>query len=215
MNAHAPKILVFLALAPLSLVAGCDQAVDGDLESLDRDAELAELAELDDAELVADEAKTVELDDLVDEEGKPLSSEIFVVGSSPEDQLRDEMTSEGDSPTLAELGHAIGIGPEDVPTHADDLASANDPSAALSLDYEGHYNYGGNMWSMSYDIIRGHSSCGAGRTRSFASAYAEGSGSCFVLGWYTFDPNDCRIRVRVNQPGWFEGGTCKMFVYDQ
>lgn len=57
------------------------------------------------------------------------------------------------------------------------------------------------MWSMSYDIIRGHSSCGAGRTRSFASAYAEGSGSCFVLGWYTFDPNDCRIRVRVNQPG--------------
>ncbi len=213
MNAHAPKTLLILALSPLWTVVGCDQAVGDDLELADRDAEL-DVLDVDDEFAVSD-AEYVELDDIVDEEGRPLTSEIVVVDSSPEAQLRDEMTTEGDAPTIAALGHAIGIGTDGIPTHADDLVSDDDPTAALALDYEGHYNYGGNFWAMSYDIIRGHSNCGAGRTRAFAHANAVGSGSCNVLGWFTFDPNDCRVRVRVNQPGWFAGGSCQMFVYDQ
>lgn len=216
MNAHAPKALLILALTPFSFTMGCDQPIGDGMEELDRDAEL----DLLDApeELAALPANDLDLDieDIVDEEGRPLTSEILVVNSSPEEQVGDELTAEeGDAPTLEALGHAIGIGPDDVPVHADELVSEDDPTAALALDYEGSSWFGNDMFGKSFDIIRGHSSCGAGRTRAFAHAYVEGSGSCYVVGWYTFDPNDCRIRVRINQPGWFASGTCKMFVYDQ
>lgn len=217
MTTHAPKtLLLALVLAPLSLSLGCDQPVGDDLDALERDAELAELAELEAAdELLAPGVGDLQLEDIVDEDGRPLTTEILVVASSPEQQVGDELTAEdGDAPTLEALGHAIGIGPEDVPVHADELVSQND-TAALALDYEGSFSFGGDMFGKSFDIIRGHSTCGAGKTRAFATAYVEGNGSCYVVGWYTYAPNDCRVRVRINQPGWFGGGVCKMFVYDQ
>lgn len=212
MNAHARKTLLLVTLAPLSLSLGCDQPVGDGLDEIDRDAALDELEAAE--SLAARPTDDLDVADLVDDEGRPLTTEILVVDSSPEQQVGDARVTEGDAPTLVALGHAIGIGPDDVPVHADELVAEDDPMLA-SLDYQDSYGFGGDLFGKSFDIIRGNPSCGAGKTRAFAHAYVEGNGSCYVLGWYTFDPNDCRIRVRINQPGWFGGGICKMFVYDQ
>lgn len=152
-------------------------------------------------------------EELAEQDEPPQSFEIVTLHSEDEGEEADGVAGESSPPDLETLTYVIGIGPDDVPVIGGDLVAEVDDAAAWGLAFEDQFAYGGNLWGMSYDIIRGPASCGAGKTRMFTHAQAEGQGSCYAVGWYTYDPADCRIRVRINQPGWFAGGACNMFVY--
>ncbi len=213
MTSHSHNTALCLtALTALLMAAGCDQPLDDGLDPIERSDEVDELDEVDGP----DDLSTEDGDALeTDEDGRPLSPEVRTLYSSPNEVLLEEQSEQAPEATLEDFGHAIGIGPDDIPVNADALALDDDPLAVFGLRWSGIHSFGGDFFGKSYDIIRGPSNCRAGHTRAFAHAYVEGSGSCYVSGWYTFDPTDCRVRVRVNQPGWFAGGQCRMFVYDQ
>ncbi|HEY8212330.1 MAG TPA: hypothetical protein VIG99_32830 [Myxococcaceae bacterium] len=101
---------------------------------------------------------------------------------------------------LASCGVEPGIEPEP-------LDSSQEPLYACSNTY----HHGGNLWEQSYTVTAG-CSCGPGYQRTNATAWNNGGGSCYVLGWASGDPNDCKAVVQIHDSGGFVWGDCYVTV---
>ncbi|HSN97794.1 MAG TPA: hypothetical protein VLS89_05830 [Candidatus Nanopelagicales bacterium] len=89
---------------------------------------------------------------------------------------------------------------------------APEASFGPELHYEGQFSYKGGWWGKSYDVVLGNW-CSPGYVRDSASAYRlSGKGYCSLMGWYSSDMTDCRIRVHVGVSA-FKKGTCAWQVY--
>jgi hypothetical protein len=80
------------------------------------------------------------------------------------------------------------------------------------LLFDGQFDYKGGTWGRSYDVVVGNM-CNTGYVRDYANAYKlSGGGHCGVVGWYSDDMMDCRVRVHVGVSS-FSSGTCAWQVY--
>jgi opacity protein-like surface antigen len=81
-----------------------------------------------------------------------------------------------------------------------------------SINWEGDYDLIGGLFGFRTDFVAGRG-CDDGFTRTdFDAVVYTGQGNCYVKGWLTKNPYDCRVIIHLGQAA-FRGGKCHVTVY--
>ena len=149
---------------------------------------------------------------------EPLSDELLRLTSEPaHDQIRlsrDGIVDATGAPRTREIVDALY---RDTRTgwfaSADRDVVATTEQALTTINSEHDLVCNGLFGGDCGDIIRGYS-CGGTRLGydAYSIAPTNGPGSCYVAGWASGDPGDCRVVVHVATQ-WFGKMTCHAIVY--
>jgi hypothetical protein len=135
-----------------------------------------------------------------------LKASLLGVLTSPsvasEPNLGLATASGGDEITVAGNGAGMGSG---------EITTPPDVTEQESLYWTLTFERFGGIGGVSENNIEGDF-C-PGRQRSWSEAFrVDGNANCFVVGWVSEDPDDCRVIVHIGVPvfGW---GKCVANVY--
>src|SRR5687768_9365238 len=107
---------------------------------------------------------------------------------------------------MVAVSMGCGVELEETPDVATRGAEAADGPNLTTVEQELSQTYkhdhGGNLYENAFNVVMG-GACAAGHTRTAKSIWHTGAGACWDLGWYSNDPSDCRINVRIQNSAMF------------
>ena len=75
------------------------------------------------------------------------------------------------------------------------------------------YHFGGDLFGRTFLLPVG-GVCHRGYEHAYVNVRPSGSVNCYFAGWAIHDPSYCVAFILVQQPGWFNSGTCTVNIYE-